>query len=31
MNYGWKFVTFTGDRDQEHSQEKETQKIKMAV
>ena len=31
MNYEWKFVTFTGDRDQDHPQEKEMQKVKMAV
>ena len=31
MNYGWRFVTFTGDRDQEHPQEKVMQKCKMAV
>ena len=31
MNYGRRFVTLTGDRDQDHPQEKETQKSKMAV
>ena len=31
MNYGWRFMTFTGDRDQDHPQEKEMQKSKMAV
>ena len=29
MNYGWRFVT--GDRDQDHPQEKEMQKSKVAV
>ena len=29
MNYGWRFVTFP--RDQDHPQEKEMQKSKMAV
>ena len=28
-NYGWRFMT--GDRDQDHPQEKEMQKSKMAV
>ena len=28
-NYGWRFMT--GDRDQDHPQEKEMQKRKMAV
>ena len=28
-NYGWRFMT--GDRDQDHPQEKEMQKGKMAV
>ena len=27
MNYGWRFMT-TGDRDQDHPQEKEMQKSK---
>ena len=31
MNYGQRFVTCTGDRDQDHPQEKEMQKSKMAV
>ena len=26
MNYGWRFTTFIGDRDQDHPQEKEIQK-----
>ena len=30
-NYGRRFVTFTGDRDQNHPQEKVMQKCKMAV
>ena len=30
-NYGWRFMTFTGDREQDHPQEKEMQKSKMAV
>ena len=28
MNYGWRFVTFTRDRDQDHPHEKEMQKAK---
>ena len=31
MNYGWKFVTLYKGMDQEHSEEKEMQKSKMAV
>ena len=31
MNYGWRFATLSGDRDQDHPQEKEVQKTKMAV
>ena len=31
MNYGWKFVTLTRDRDQDHPHGKEMQKSKMAV
>ena len=31
MNYGMRLVTFTGDRDQDHSHRKEMQKSKMAV
>ena len=31
MNYGWRFVHCTGDREQDHPQEKEMQKSKMAV
>ena len=32
MNYGWRLVTlYRGDRDQDHPQEKEMQKSKMAV
>ena len=31
MNYGWRFMTFTGDRDQDHPHGKEMQKSKMAV
>ena len=31
MNYGRRFVTLTGDRDQDHPQEKEMQKDKMGV
>ena len=31
MNYGQRFVTCTGDRDQDHPQEKKMQKHKMAV
>jgi len=31
MNYGQRFVTFTGDRDQDHPHGKEMQKSKMAV
>ena len=30
-NYGWKFMTLYGDRNQDHPQQKEMQKIKMAV
>ena len=30
-NYGQRFMTFTGDRDQDHPQEKEMQQSKMAV
>ena len=30
-NYGRKFMTSTGDREQDHPQEKEMQKSKMAV
>ena len=31
MNYGMRFVTFTGDRDQDHPHGKEMQKSEMAV
>ena len=31
MNYGWRFMTCTGDRDQDHPHGKEIQKRKMAV
>ena len=31
MNYGWRVVTRTGDREQDHPQEKEMQKSKMVV
>ena len=31
MNYGWRFVTLHRNRDQDHPQEKEMQKSKMAV
>ena len=31
MNHGWRFVTLFRDRDQDHPQEKEMQKSKMAV
>ena len=31
MNYGWRFVTLHRNRDQDHPQEKERQKSKMAV
>ena len=31
MNYGLKFVTLYGDRDQDHPHGKEMQKSKMAV
>ena len=31
MNYGWRFVTLYRNRDQDHPQEKERQKSKMAV
>ena len=31
MNYGWRFVQCTGDRDQDHPHGKEMQKRKMAV
>ena len=31
MNYGMRFVTFTGDMDQDHPHGKEMQKSKMAV
>ena len=30
-NYGRRFVTFTGDRDQNHPQEKKMQKDRMVV
>ena len=30
-NYGWSFVTCAGGSDQDHPQEKEMQKSKMAV
>ena len=30
-NYGWRLVTFKRDRDQDHPQEKEMQKSKLAV
>ena len=30
-NYGWRFMTLRGGRDQDHPQEKEMQKSKMAV
>ena len=31
MNYGWRFVTWYRNRDQDHPQEKEMQKSKMTV
>ena len=31
MNYGQRFVTFTGERDQDQPQEKELEKSKMVV
>ena len=31
MNYGWRFVTLHRNRDQDHPQEKERQKSKMAA
>ena len=31
MNYGMRFVTLSGDRDQDHLHGKEMQKSKMAV
>ena len=31
MNYGMKFMTFAGDRDQDHPHEKEMLKSEMAV
>ena len=31
MNYGQKFATLSGDRDQDHPHGKEMQKSKMAV
>ena len=31
MNYGWRFMHCTGDRNQDHPQEKEMQKSKKAV
>ena len=31
MNYGMKFMTLTGDRDQDHPHGKEMEKSKMAV
>ena len=31
MNYGWSFMNCTADKDQDHPQEKEMQKSKMAV
>ena len=31
MNYGMRFMTCTGDRDQDHPHGKEMQKSKMAV
>ena len=31
MNYGQRFVTLTGDREQDHLQEKEMKKMKMSV
>ena len=31
MNYGMRFVTLSGDRDQDHLHRKEMQKSKMAV
>ena len=31
MNYGWRFMTLYRRRDQDHPQEKEVQKTKMAV
>ena len=31
MNYGMRFITLYGDRDQDHSHRKEMQKSKMAV
>ena len=31
MKYGWRFVTYTRDRDQDHPHGKEMQKSKMAV
>ena len=30
MNYGWRFVTLYRNRDQDHPQEKERQKSKIA-
>ena len=30
-NYGWRFMTLRGGRDQDHPQEKEMQKSKMAA
>ena len=31
MNYGWRFVTLYRDKNQDHPQEKEMQKSKMAI
>ena len=31
MNYGWRFMTLYREREQEHPQEKEMQRGKMAV
>ena len=31
MNYGMRFVHYTGDRDQDHPHRKEMQKSKMAI
>ena len=31
MNYGWRFMTLYRRQDQDHPQEKEMQKSKMAV
>ena len=31
VNYGWRFVTFSGGSDQDHPQEKEIQKDKIII